>query len=213
LEKMVRLFENFDRLWGRLPGPPPAIRPPSSSAPLESGQGSMQVHTPPASPAPSESTESDWDPESLVWHPPTPSTVLSTESDLEHGSTSTSESASDLDHESKDVDHDAPPPSPGSSIEPGHSHTPPSGPGSSTDSEHWYTPPSSTGSAGSDSDSDRWSTISNAPSAESLLENLQTADSELKGKARISRRITGIARGAVNEAQSEFSYSTFNPVA
>jgi hypothetical protein len=186
LEKMVKLFENFDRWWGRNPGSSSAGRPPSSSAQLESG------HVPPASPA--SSTESDWDPESLVWHPPTPSTLAasSTESDSEHESMPSLESVSDPDRESMDVDHDAaPPPSatPESSIASGHLHTLPSSPEWSTESEHWYTP---------------------ASSAESLFENSQTANDELKGKAKVSRRITGTARGAANlnaaRAQSELQY-------
>ena len=57
-------------------------------------------------------------------------------------------------------------------------------------------------SPGSDSDSDRWSTIANAPSAESLFENLQSANAVLKGKDKIERRITGTARSAANAAQS-----------
>jgi hypothetical protein len=201
LEKMVRLFENFDRLWAGLPGEPPSFtplaRPPSSSATLESGHGSMQVHAPPAGPA--SSTDSDSDTGSLEWHPPTPSTALSTESDLGHESASASASASDPDRESKSVDEDAPPASPGSPTESEHSHTLPSSPVLSTESENWYTPPSSPGSdsdSDSDSDSGRWSTISNAPSAGSLVENFQTADNELKGKAAdVSRRIAGITRG------------------
>ena len=55
-------------------------------------------------------------------------------------------------------------------------------------------------SPGSDSDSDRWSTISNAPSAESLFENFQSANAVLKGKLKVERRITGSARGAANAA-------------
>jgi hypothetical protein len=56
----------------------------------------------------------------------------------------------DSDHESMELDYGAPPPSPESS----------------TESEYWYTPPSSPGSL-MDSDSERWSTISNAPRTES----------------------------------------------
>ncbi|KAI0277618.1 hypothetical protein BGY98DRAFT_978613 [Russula aff. rugulosa BPL654] len=179
LEKMMKLFENFDRWWWEgLPESSQSVRPPSSSAPSKSGHGPMQVHAPPA-PPPSlaSSAESDQDPEPLVGHPPTPGTGLSTESDLEQ---------------------DALPPSPESSIESVHSS-----PEGSTGIEHWYTPPSS---PGSDSDSDRWSTISNAPSAGSLFENLQTANEELKLKGMVSRRITGTARGAVNAAQSELQH-------
>jgi hypothetical protein len=55
----------------------------------------------------------------------------------------------------------------------------------------------------SDSDPDRWSTISNAPSAASLSENLKAADAETRGKAKVSRRISGTTSGVdmVNAAQ------------
>lgn len=46
------------------------------------------------------------------------------------------------------------------------------------------------------SDSDRWSTISNVPSAESLFENLRTGTDKLKDKVKTERRITGTSRGA-----------------
>ncbi|KAF8492995.1 hypothetical protein F5888DRAFT_858025 [Russula emetica] len=99
----------------------------------------------------------------------------------------------DSDGESMELDDDAPPGSP----ESGHSHSPATSPESSTESEDWYTAPSSLGSSDSDSDSDsdRWSTISNAPSADSLSENLKAANYELKGKAKVSRRISGTASG------------------
>jgi hypothetical protein len=170
LEEMVKLFENFDKWWAGEPESSSATRPPSSSAPLESGHGSMQADVPPVNAA--SSTESDRNPESLVSHPPTPSEASSIES------------ASNPDREAMNVDHDAPPQPENteSLIESGHSHTPP------TESEVWYTAPSSPVSD-SDSDSNRWSTISNAPSAVSLFENLQTADDELKDKAKVSRRI------------------------
>ena len=95
------------------------------------------------------------------------------------------------DRESMVIDDDAPPASP----ESGNSLSPPMSPGSSTKFEDYYTPQSSTGSStevsGSDSDSDRWSTISNAPSAESQSKNLEAAESaliQLKGKAKVERR-------------------------
>jgi len=46
----------------------------------------------------------------------------------------------------------------------------------------------------------------NPPSARSSSENLQTANDELKGEAKVSRRITGTPRGDVNAAQSELLY-------
>jgi hypothetical protein len=95
----------------------------------------------------------------------------------------------DSDRESMELDSDGPPASP----ESGHS-------------EEWYTPPSSLGSSTeSDSDSDRWSTMSNAPSAESQSENLKAADYEMRGKAKVLRHISGTASGVdtVNAAQME----------
>jgi hypothetical protein len=210
LEEMVKLFEKFDNwFWGES-GSSSAVRPPSSSAPLESGYGSMPEHVPPGSAAPS--TESNWDLESLVWHPPTSSTVPSTESESEHDPPPSFESESDHDPPpslESESDHDLPsslesvsdldsepkepPPSPESY---GYSHTLPSSPEWLTEPEHWYTPPSSP-------DPD-WSTISNAPRAESPFENFQTASDGLNGKVGVSRRIsTGTARGAANAAQSE----------
>ncbi len=134
----------------------------------------------------------------------------SLESGSEHGSMESHHSSasslplpSDPDRESMGVDSDAPAPSPQGSTESEQSHTPPSSPDWSTESEHWHTPPSehwhtppsSLGSSTeSDSDSDRWSTISNAPSTESQFENLQAVDQELKGKAKVERRISGTAR-------------------
>jgi hypothetical protein len=87
---------------------------------------------------------------------------------------------------SMELDDNAPPGSP----ESGHSHSPATSSESSTESEDWYTAPSSLGSD-SDSDSDRWSTISNAPSADSLSKNLEDVNYELKGKAKVERRISG----------------------
>jgi hypothetical protein len=123
LDKLAKLFDNFDRWWGDSedwgyppedPGSSSALHPPSSSAPLESGQGSTQVHVPPANPA--SLTESDRDPESLVSHPSTPS----------------SESVSDPSRETAGVDHGAPPPDP--VIESEHRDAPPPGPGSDPNS-------------------------------------------------------------------------------
>ena len=95
----------------------------------------------------------------------------------------------DSDRESIELDGDAPP----GSSESGHSDSLPTSPGWSTQSEGWYTAPSS---VGSDSDSDRWSTISNAPSEASQSENLKAADEEMRGKAKVSRRISGTASGS-----------------
>jgi hypothetical protein len=111
----------------------------------------------------------------------------------------------DSDHESMELNDDAPPPP---SPESAHSHSPPPSPVGSTESEDWHTAPTSPGSStesGSDSSSDYWSTISNSPSAESQSENLKAADSEMRGKAKVSRRISGTASGVdmVNAAQME----------
>jgi hypothetical protein len=93
LGKLTKLFDKFDRWWedSEKWGYPPedtgtssAIHPSSSSAPLESGQVSTQVHVPTANPA--SSTESDRGPESSVSHPSTSSTASSSESDSESGS-------------------------------------------------------------------------------------------------------------------------------
>jgi hypothetical protein len=88
-------------------------------------------------------------------------------------------------------------------------HVPPQGPAYS-DSESMEldddAPPSSPGSSTeSDSNSDHSPTISNAPSVESRSENLNATDSELKGKAKVSRRISGAADGVdtVHAAQME----------
>jgi hypothetical protein len=124
LEKMLKLSESFDKWWGGNRGSSSVVRPPSSSAPSESGHGSMQVHVPPANPV--SSTESDRDPESSVLHPPTTSTASSSESNSEHKSMPSLESASDLDREAMGVDHGAPPPNPESLIVSGLSHTLPS---------------------------------------------------------------------------------------
>src|SRR6267154_822591 len=121
-EKMVQLSESFNRWWGGNRGTSSIIRPPSSSAPLETGHGSMQEHGPPANPV--SSTESNRDPESLVLQKPTPNTASSSESSsAEYGSMPGLVSASDLDREAKGVDHAAPPPNPESLIASGHSHT------------------------------------------------------------------------------------------
>jgi hypothetical protein len=158
------------------------------------------VHVPPHSPADTilGSTESDDD-----------SQPESPESGHSRSSSTSVTSLANSDRESAELDDDAPP----KSSESGHSpptslewstesedwNTAPSSLGSSTGSEGWYTAPTSPGSSTeSDSDSDRWSTISNAPSAESQSENLKTADSDLiqlKGKAKVSRRISGTASG------------------
>jgi hypothetical protein len=110
-------------------------------------------------------------------------------------------SPADSERESMELDDDAPPASPKGS----------------TESEDWYTASSNLGSStesdsdsgsGSDSDldSDRWSTISNAPSAESQSENLKAADTEMRGKAKVEARgISGTAGGVdtVNAAHME----------
>ena len=105
----------------------------------------------------------------------------------------------DSDHESMELD-DAPPASPKS----GHSDSPPTSPGWSSESEDWHcqTAPSSLLGSSTDSDSERWS---DAPSTESQSENLNAADSEMRGKAKVSRRISGTASGVdtVNAAQME----------
>ena len=102
----------------------------------------------------------------------------------------------DSHHELMELDDDAP-----AGSESGHSDSAPSSPGS-TKSEGWYTAPSS---LGSDSDSDHWSTISNAPSEASQSENLKAADDyDLKGKGQVSRGISGTASGVdMNAAQME----------
>jgi hypothetical protein len=108
---------------------------------------------------------------------------------------------SDSDRELMELDDDGPP----ASSESGDSHSE-----WSTESEDFHTAPSSLGSStdsDSDSDSDHWSAISNAPSAdsESQPENLKGADTEMRGKAEVSRRISGTAGGvdSVNAAQME----------
>jgi hypothetical protein len=100
----------------------------------------------------------------------------------------------DSDRESMELNDDTPPGSP----ESGYSHSPPPSPVGSTESEDWHTVPTSPGSStesDSNSDSDYWSTISNAPSEESLSENLKAADTETGDKAKVSRRISGTASG------------------
>lgn len=135
-------------------------------------------------------------------HSPADSIIFgSTESDDDSYLTHTS--LADSNHGSMELDSDAPPPS----SEAEDSHWPPSSPEwQSAESEDWSTAPSSLGSSTeSDSDPDRWSTISNAPSAESQSENLKAADTEMRGKAKVSRRISGIANGVntVDAAQME----------
>jgi hypothetical protein len=110
----------------------------------------------------------------------------------------------DSDPELMDLDDDAPPGSPEST----HSHSWPTSPEGSTESEDWHTAPSSplagtpSTELDSDLDSDYRPAISNAPSAESLSE---TADSGMRGKAKVSRRISGTASGVdtVNAARTE----------
>jgi hypothetical protein len=67
-------------------------------------------------------------------------------------------------------------------------------------------PQSSQGSS-TETESDQWSTISNAPSEEPQPEDLKAADSDLKVKEKVLRRISGTASGAdsdmVNTAQME----------
>ena len=144
LEKVAKLFDNFDRWWGNDyldldAESSSAVLPPSSSesAPLESGHasGSMQVQVPPANPA--SSTESDRNPESSMSHPPTPSTASSSESNPEDVSTPSLESVSDPHREEINVDHDPSPPDPeliGSEHESEHRDAPPSSLGSDSDS-------------------------------------------------------------------------------
>jgi hypothetical protein len=110
----------------------------------------------------------------------------------------------DSDHESMELDDDAPPGSP----ESGPSHSQPTSPKWSAESEDWHTAPPSVGSSTvSGSDPDRWSTISNPPSAESQSENLNAVDAEMRGNAKVSRRISGTASDVhtrpVNAAQME----------
>ena len=107
--------------------------------------------------------------------------------------------------ESMDVGDDGP----RASSESGHSFSPPMSPASSKGPEGWHTAPSSLGSSmNSESDSGRWSTMSNAPSVESQSENLKAAESaliEAKGKSKASRQFSGTAGGVnmVNAAQIE----------
>lgn len=77
LEKIEKLFDKFGTWWGdeepeepeeleepEEPESSSAVRPPSSTAPSESGHGSMQVDVPPASPA--STTESESEDDSLM---------------------------------------------------------------------------------------------------------------------------------------------------
>jgi hypothetical protein len=114
-------------------------------------------------------------------------------------------SPADSDRESMDLDDDA---MPATSLESGHSHSSSTNPEGSTESEDWHTAPSSPGSSTEeDEDEDYWSTISDVPSAESPSENLEAADSEGRGKAKVSRRISVTASGVdtvnLNVAQME----------
>jgi hypothetical protein len=105
----------------------------------------------------------------------------------------------DSDHESMDLGDDAPPASP----ESGDSYSEWS---TDSGSEDFHTAPSSPGSSTeSHSDSHRRSTIPNTPSAESQSENLKAADTEMRGKTKVLRRISGTASGidAVSAAQME----------
>ena len=98
----------------------------------------------------------------------------------------------DPDREEMELDDDAPPGSP----EHGHSDSPPTSPEGSTKSGDWYTaPPSLVSSTESDSDMERWSTISNAPSTESQSENLKAADTEMRGKAKVLPDTSGSSDG------------------
>ncbi|KAF8492997.1 hypothetical protein F5888DRAFT_858664 [Russula emetica] len=138
----------------------------------------QEVHVPPPSPADSilGLTESGDD--------------ASRESSESGHSHSTQTIPADSERESVELDDDGPP----GSSESGHSrhsHSQLTSPESSTKSEDWYTAPTSLGSSTE-------STISNAPNAESLSENLKAADYELKGKAKVSRRISGIANNGVD---------------
>lgn len=94
------------------------------------------------------------------------------------------ENPADSDRESMELDSDAP-----LNSKSGDLHSTPTSPEWSTGSEDWHTAPSSIGSpTESESESDHWSTISNAPSAGSQAENLKAADAEMRGKAQVSRR-------------------------
>jgi hypothetical protein len=173
---------HYDNVWGN---PNPAAVLPQEPA---------EMHVLPHSPAGTilEMTDSDDD-----------APLEGSESGDSH---STHTSLANPDRESMELDGDAPPTTPEWSTESEDWYTQPSSQGSSTESEDWYTPPSSPGSSTeSDLDSDRWSTISNAPSAESQSENLKAADSEMRGKAKVSRHISGTAGGVdtVNAVQME----------
>jgi hypothetical protein len=64
LEKIETLFDNFGTWWGEEPEEPEsssAVRPPSSTAPLESGHEPMDVDVPPASPASPTESDSEYD--------------------------------------------------------------------------------------------------------------------------------------------------------
>ena len=186
---MMRLLETFDS-W--LPGGSS-----SSESSLESGS----EETDPAETG-SERSDSE-EPGSVDWGSGWDSVESGSEEPdpVRSGSEELDPVRSDSeDRESVDVDDDAPGvSSPESSIKSGYSSMLP--PDSGRYPIGMY--PSgwdSDSDLDSDSDSERWSTISNAPSAESLFENLQTANAALKGKAKVERRITGTARGVANAA-------------
>ena len=163
---------HYDNVWRN--------RNPAAVQPQELGE----VHIPPQSPA--DTILGSWSD-----HSDDDALPESPESGHSH---STHTSLANSEPESMVLDGDAPPASTDRSSESEDWHTPSSSPGWSTKSEDWYTPPSlppsSLGSS-TESDSDRWSTISNAPSAESQSKNLKAADSEMRGKAKVSRRIFG----------------------
>jgi hypothetical protein len=192
----------YENAWGNLnpadvhlePAPPPRV-PPPNPAEVRVPEVNMppqnpaevhvpEVHMPPPNPAEVHVPE-------VHMPPQNPAEVHVPEVHVPP------QNPEESDRESMDLDDEAPPPSP----ESGHSRSPPGSPEGSTESEDWHTAPGSPGSStesdlDSDLDSDHWSTISNAPSAESLSENLKAADSEMRGKAKVSRRISGTASGA-----------------
>jgi hypothetical protein len=184
------LEEDLDVLWDgwwhyvNVLGEPAPLPPPPLNMPLlqqNLAHMHMLPHSPPDSILGSDSDGSTApsSPDSGHSHPPP--TVLA-----------------DSDRESMELNDDAPPGSPKS----GDSHSPPVGPADS-ESEEWYTAPSSLGS--SDADAGPSSSTSNAPNAESQSENLRGADTEMRGKTKVERRIYGTASGvdSVNAAQME----------
>ena len=175
---------HYENVWGNRN--PAAVHP----------QGLAEMHVPLQSPA--DTILGSMDSHSTISTLTSPADTILGSTDSH--STISFTSLANSDRESMELDGDAPPESPGS----GHSDSPPTSQEWSTESDDWYTAPSSLGSS-TESDSDRWSTISNAPSAESQTENLKAADYELKGKAKVSRRISGTTSGVhtVNAAQME----------